>query len=321
MKKDNPLVSVIIPTFNRPDLLKRSIESVLQQTWPDFEILVINDGGADVSNILKIPGQEKIRYFNLPENKGRGHARNFAINNSSGKYLAYLDDDDLFYPGHLEKLVNFLENNRQYKAVYAGAMLTKLEIVNGAYVETGKTPFLTEKFDYDSLLVIGNIALLSVIHHKSCIEATGLFDETLSCNEDWDFWIRLGKKFGFAVVNEITCEFFYRAGKDLTDFYKTRKIIYERYKSENRPYEVELERAKRLKEQITGPDYYFSQGRALFKEGKFPEAINFFGLFLKTDPPEKSEAFFLIAESLTKLGDRKTAAVYYERAREQNNKG
>jgi glycosyltransferase involved in cell wall biosynthesis len=315
-EKFKNLVSVIIPTYNRPDLIKRSIRSVLEQSYPYFEILVINDGGQDISGIIQELENEKIHYINLPENKGRGHARNIGIQSSGGTYLAYLDDDDLFYPNHLETIVSFLEKNPGFKAAYAGSKMTKLEMVNGQYLTTESMTFLNEKFDYDSLLVIGSIPLLSVVHHKSCIAETGYFDETLESNEDWDFWIRMAGKFEFGVINEITSEFFYRTDKNLDSFYETRNLIYQRYKSLNRPYEVETARAKELNEQSSAPDYNFKQGCRQIKEGKYPEAINFFVLYLKSDPDNKVEVFLLMAESLKKLGDEKTAALYFEKARQ-----
>jgi tetratricopeptide (TPR) repeat protein len=194
--------------------------------------------------------------------------------------------------------------------------MTKLEMVNGQYLTTESMTFLNEKFDYDSLLVIGSIPLLSVVHYKSCIAETGYFDETLESNEDWDFWIRMAGKFEFGVINEITSEFFYRTDKNLDSFYETRNLIYQRYKSLNRPYEVETARAKELNEQSSAPDYNFKQGCRQIKEGKYPEAINFFVLYLKSDPDNKVEVFLLMAESLKKLGDEKTAALYFEKARQ-----
>lgn len=124
----SPLVSVIIPTFNRPDLLKNAVKSVLLQTMQDFELIVINDGGENVQGLLSsLFSEEKIKFINLDVNKGRSFARNAGLELSKGKYVAYLDDDDIYYSDHLEKLVFFLENNIDYKVAYSESNIKNQE--------------------------------------------------------------------------------------------------------------------------------------------------------------------------------------------------
>ena len=105
-----------------------------------------------------------------------------------------------------------------------------------------KIELKAEKFDYDSLLIKGYIPILSVIFEKKCLEKNILFDEFLESNEDWDFWLKLAQQFEFYPIDKITSEFFFDKNKNLESYYNTRKIIYKKYISEKRFFEVEKER-------------------------------------------------------------------------------
>ena len=99
-------VSVIMPTYNRVMEIKESIQSVLDQSFEDFELVIINDGGTDaVKEVVDSFGSEKIKYYKLKQNKGLAGALNEGILRAEGKYIAYLDDDDVYYPNHLSTLV------------------------------------------------------------------------------------------------------------------------------------------------------------------------------------------------------------------------
>ena len=117
-----PLVSVIVPTYNRPKMLVPTIQSILEQTYKDHEIIVINDCSLEVENIVALlNSRQNITYVRHGRNRGLAAARNTGIKLARGKYLAYLDDDDLFYPNHLETLVTFLETS-DYRVAYTDAL-------------------------------------------------------------------------------------------------------------------------------------------------------------------------------------------------------
>ena len=90
-----PSVSVIVPTLNRPEMLKKTLKSILNQTHQNFEIVVVNDGGEDVSEILNQINDKRINYLTHTKNKGAAAARNTGIKNASGQFIAFLDDDDI----------------------------------------------------------------------------------------------------------------------------------------------------------------------------------------------------------------------------------
>ena len=119
--KTDPMVSVIVPTYNRPDTLKRTLESIAAQTYKRIEAIVVNDAGEDVSGVIDtFHDRLSIKYLVHDKNKGLAAVRNTAIKHASGQYIAYLDDDDIFHPHHIETAVKVLTTTN-YKAVYTDA--------------------------------------------------------------------------------------------------------------------------------------------------------------------------------------------------------
>lgn len=296
MNQEKNLISIIIPTLNRFNLLIRAIESIFTQSYSNYEILLINDGGESIDNILEnFNYNTKLKLFNLEKNYGRAYARNFGIKQAKGEYLCYLDDDDIFYPEHLETLVKALEKNQTFKIAYTASYMTELDSSNNI---VQKKEFISEKFDYDSLLVIGYIPILSVLHHRDCIEKVGYFDESLESNEDWDFWLRMGKEYNFLSINNITNEFFYNNNKDLKSYYETRYIIYQRYKSKTNILNIEKEREKRLKEYSLDKDFFYNRGCKFLAYNKYEEAFKYFSEHLKKGYKLDKEIYLKLVEKL-----------------------
>jgi glycosyltransferase involved in cell wall biosynthesis len=230
-----PLVSVIIPTYNRPDQLLDAIRSVQGQTYANIEIIVVNDCGTEVGNIVASMNRKKnITYYRHAVNSGLGAARNTAIKLSKGTYITYLDDDDIFYPNHVETLVSFLANSG-HKVAYTNAVRAYQVKQNGKYVTTRKELAYTNEFDNDVILLTNLIPVLSVMHEKSCIDDVGPFDEALTTLEDWELWIRMSRKYEFVHIPEITSEVTWRtdgttmSSSKRPDFLRTHKMIFERY--------------------------------------------------------------------------------------------
>jgi O-antigen biosynthesis protein len=234
VKKD-PMVSVIVPTHFRPGMLKEAVASILAQSFKDFEIVVINDGGPDVADVLASLGQAgKIVYLRHEKPLDRSRARNTGLAAARGKYVAYLDDDDIFYPNHLKCLLSILKRTR-LKVAYSDAMQAKQTQVKGRYEIVSRIPFPTLDFSAQQMLISNYIPNLCIMHEKSCLEVTGVFDPALSTHEDWDLWIRLSHAFEFAHLKQVTCEFRFRDDKTNTtskhraDFLRTAELIYQRY--------------------------------------------------------------------------------------------
>ena len=110
---ENTKISVIIPTYNRENLIGKSINSVLNQTYQNFEIIVIDDGSKDnTSKVIKQFHDSRIKYIKLTQNKGGSNARNIGIKKAKGKYISFLDSDDLLYPKKLEKQLQNIINKK-----------------------------------------------------------------------------------------------------------------------------------------------------------------------------------------------------------------
>jgi len=231
MNNAKDLISVIVPTYCRKDLLKNAVNSIFLQTYQNFEVVVINDGGKSVSDILQSFDQNKITYWEHDTRKGVSAARNTGIRASRGKYIAYLDDDDIYYPNHLEILANCLKNSK-YEVAYTDAcMITQVHHADNNVKICKSIPYSLD-FSKDLLLVHNISPTLCFMHNKTCLSDIGFFNENFLANEDWDLWIRLSRNYEFKHINKVTAEF----RRDISEktitttqseeFYNSMKIIY-----------------------------------------------------------------------------------------------
>jgi len=260
----SPLVSVIIPTYNRPESLVHAIKSVLDQTYRPIEIIVVNDGGDDVEAIVSSLNRDQrcIVYVKHAANKGLAAARNTGLALARGRYVAYLDDDDRFYPEHVETLVAFLEQS-EYRVAYSDAYRVHVVKEGDRSVVLGKDLPYSYDFNASALLVGNYFPVLTVMHERTCLDQCGMFDETLTTHEDWDLWIRMSRWYPFAHVKRITAEFVWRTdGSTITsrmqeDFVRTTEIIYRKYRAhaESIPgvLEAQAEHLAMLKASVAAP--------------------------------------------------------------------
>lgn len=209
--KEECLVSVIIPTYNRPDELKESIRSVLNQTIQDLEIIVINDGGGDAAEeVVDHFHSPKIRYQALSSNSGLPAARNAGLRLARGRYVAYLDDDDVFYDNHLELLSDFLDAHAEFGVAYANAWWAYGDIIDRFFIAREKKTHPRRPavfFDKGELFERNYISTLSIMHRRELLKESGMFNEELPKLEDWEFLLRLSLNNRFAQINEITGEY------------------------------------------------------------------------------------------------------------------
>jgi glycosyltransferase involved in cell wall biosynthesis len=179
------MVSVILPTYNRPALLDRSLGCIDRQIFEDYEVIVVNDAGQDVEEVVK--RHKNTRYVLHEQNLGLSGARNTGIERAEGKYIAYQDDDDLWFPEHLEVLIEHLESLPHIKAAYTSCYRWYDE----HWLLPGNEPKLPE---------IGKqarhiMAIINLMHEKTNLDKIGKFDESMREMEDWDFIFRLDKAF------------------------------------------------------------------------------------------------------------------------------
>lgn len=201
---DRPLVSVIIPTYNRAALLRDAVRSVLAQTFSDFELIVIDDGSTDGTDRMMGGFDDSRLHYLKQENQGRSAARNRALSLARGRYIAFLDSDDLYLKDKLEKQVAFMDDHPDIDMIYTSAICVD---------DTGRP---LDKQIYTAE-VEGNIypqiaffqpvtiTLPTVMLRREVLDAVGHFDERMERFEDTDLWRRIAKRFKVGILREPTC--------------------------------------------------------------------------------------------------------------------
>lgn len=230
-----PTVSIIVPTYNRPQRLPVTLDSIAKQTFRDFEVIVVNDAGNSVADVIRdFSNKFSLICIEHETNKGPAAARNTGIRAARGKYIAYLDDDDIYYPDHLETLVGFLEGS-DYFIAYTDAYRSNIIEKKGKIIEVEKDMPYSQDFDYERIFIDNFIPVLCLVHQKSCLEKAGFFDETLKRNEDWEMCIRLSVNYKLFHIKKVTCQFISRTGgtsltnSSVVPAWESRAIIYSKY--------------------------------------------------------------------------------------------
>lgn len=201
MFNEKPKVSVIIPTYNRANLISRAIQSVLNQTYQDFEIIVVDDASRDDTKIVVNNfNDDRIIYIRHEINKGGGASRNTGIKMAQGDYIGLLDDDDEWLPEKLEKqVIKFQDSSEEVGLIYSGFYYI-LEKNDTVMYEV--YPTLSGNV-YVELLKGCILGSPTPLIKKSSFEKAGFFDEELPGCQDWDMWIRISKYYEFDYVPEI----------------------------------------------------------------------------------------------------------------------
>jgi glycosyltransferase involved in cell wall biosynthesis len=231
-----PLVSIILPTCNRPNLLMDALASIKNQTYKHWEVVVINEGEEDIADLLvTILEDDCYRYIDHRSSFGLSAARNSGLRLSNGQLICFLDDDDLFLPHHLEVVVNqMLKENST--VIYTDAEIVD-ETIDGEQriIKNRANPYTHDHFSLAKLCIQNYIPVNTWVCRWECIQRVGLFDETLKSFEDWDLLLRLARFYEFVHVPQTTVEVRRRADKNdhMTDrerhtFPQLYRKIYER---------------------------------------------------------------------------------------------
>ena len=192
-----PLVSVIIPTFNRGYCLEESIRSVLQQSFADFELIVVDDGSTDNTSelVARFPAVKLIR---LEKSRGVSFARNRGVVEAQGDWVGFLDSDDLWEQGKLATQVKWIERHPDLQMVYTD----EIWIRNGVRVNpmNKHRKYSGDIFRYCLPLCI--VSPSSVLLRAKVLSEVGGFDESMPVCEDYDLWLRIAKRYPFHFIEE-----------------------------------------------------------------------------------------------------------------------
>ena len=202
-----PKVTVVIPTYNRAHLIKDAVESVLNQTYQDFELIVIDDGSTDNTKEVLALYKDKLTYI-YQENQGRSAARNHGIKLAQGEYIAFLDSDDVWFPDKLERQVPVLESASSNVVLVHGykCIVDKnLQPVPGWEFKLRKLYQILEKREetYENFLYFNCLFTSTVLVRKASLLEINGYDVSIEGREDVDLYLRLLlKDYCFAFISE-----------------------------------------------------------------------------------------------------------------------
>jgi glycosyltransferase involved in cell wall biosynthesis len=231
---DKNLVSVVIPTYNTSNFLIKAIQSVINQTYKNWELIIVDDGSTDQTRQIVEEFQKKdsrIKYF-FQNNKGQGAARNLGIKNASGNYIAFLDSDDEFFENKLERVISHFEKDKNIGFIYTDA------IIIGDYLYKKRRSEIVTPYSggiYIKLLFNNFITTSTVIVKREVLQNCGLFDESdlLRNFEDYDLWLRIAKKYKIEYIPEVLTKYYFVP--KITSWKKRRRaykaMIYIYYKN------------------------------------------------------------------------------------------
>lgn len=228
-----PCISVIIPTHNRCEMLDKALQSVLDQTFENLEVIVIDDASSDTTlETVKHFDDDRIRYVRHDENKGGSASRNTGIENARGEYVAFLDDDDVWLPAKLELQMSKFHERLDVDVVSSGFFVRDAEkdrIIGSA---SAKIPRDT----YNALLRRNMIGTPStVIIRREALGDSCRFDPELPSRQDWDMWLQLAKNSTFDSIEEPLVVYNLHGNRMSTDYDSSlagRMRILEKYRND-----------------------------------------------------------------------------------------
>ena len=304
--KEKPTVSVVIPTYCRAHLLGRAIQSVLNQTYQDLEIIIVDDGSSDnTDEVVKSLKDERIRYIRHEKNKGATAARNTGIKAARGEYIAFQDSDDEWLPQKLEKQMKVFETvSPKVGVVYTG--FVRIENDKKEYIPYSWVA--QKEGDIHKELLKGSfITTPSIVVRKECFKKAGMFDEHLPRLQDWELVLRLSKYYDFKFIEEplLTSPF---TSDSLSASEKARikalKLILSKHLDDFMEDKESLSR------------YYFGIGIHLCLNHEIAEGESYIAKAFKINPDRQllSENYFIIGRRLYSNNNVKNGKSYLIKA-------
>lgn len=297
---NQPKVSVIMSVYNGEKYLREAVDSILAQTFTDFEFIIINDGSTDkTKEILSSYDDERIVVIDQ-QNVGLTKSLNRGIKMAKGEYIARMDADDISLPERLEKQVRFLDHNRDIVLVGTSPICIN---ENGKAIETGNVSTASDEIK-KNLLNGNQFTHGSVMFRKSCIEAVGFYREEFDVAQDYDLWLRISEVFGVGNIEEplykwrINPKSIAFVKKDKSEEAASLAVILARERRKSGKESLHLVSTRREKSKTVGTmflkarvkirkisagNYYF-WGRRLFYQGAYKDAREFLLKSLVNNP-------------------------------------
>lgn len=300
MKNNPALVSVIVPVYNRAHLVTETVASILQQTYRGIEVILINDGSTDNSlNVIQALQQEYPDVIRIidQDNQGQTIARNQGIKHAKGKYVAFLDSDDLWVPDKLELQIPLFDKG--VGLVYGG-----VELINERGETTGFDacdPAIQGKI-YPQLLVKNRMTGGSVVVLREALEIVGVFDSKFSAAENWDLWLRICKEYQARLVNKPVVKYRLHQNnmsKDVMLMQDAKRQIMTKHCDKHSPDKL-IARYSRLAE----ADLFYKLGVYCFSQEQFGEAIRNFLRVIIISPFYEDTPVRLVRSLLGSQGNR-----------------
>lgn len=230
-----PYFTIVIPVYNKENFIGKTLESVLKQTYADFEVIIVNDGSTDNSEtIIQTFKDRRIQFFSK-ENEGVAVARNFGIEKAQGDYICFLDADDYWYSNFLETMHSYSQKLPEQK-VFACAI--EVETENKTFPANYS---IEKKSDFevvDFFTASQKECVLwtsSSVFHKSVFESVGNFDTNIKKGEDTELWIRIGLQYSIVFLWQILAQYVYdksSVSRNLTYFFEP--YTFEKYALEEK---------------------------------------------------------------------------------------
>jgi len=229
-----PRVSVIIPVYNGEKYIAECVESVLSQTYRDFEIIVVDDGSTDkTAQVIKQLNHQLTYVFQ--KNKGSAAAFNTGIRNSCGEYLVWLSADDLLMPEALAELISFLAQNPDVQVVDSDYYLVDAQ---GAILSECRWPYYPDKREFLYHMLEVNFFGSAVMFERRCIDTVGYFDEETGYAADANMWFRMAKYFRLGHIPKFLLKYRWHTENTSHHFWRMRRYLRVHYKKVLGLYEV-----------------------------------------------------------------------------------
>jgi len=206
-----PRISIITPSYNQAGFIDKTIQSVINQDYPNFEYIIVDGGSTDETlSILKKYGN-KIRWISEKDN-GQSDAINKGLKMATGKIVAYLNSDDTYNANTLKKVAIFFKNNPEKKWVYGKCKIIDKESNEIRKPITWYKNWLLKKYSYPKLISENFISQPATFWKRELHKEFGYFDRNEKFCMDYEFWLRIGKKYPAGVINSYLANFRYHSG-------------------------------------------------------------------------------------------------------------